>query len=42
MLNSPLNRHVAWDNRAHVTCSKDNNQLHTHYKEFFDKKKGLS
>ena len=29
-----------WNNRAHVTDSKNNKSYHTHFKEFFDKKCG--
>ena len=31
---------VPWDNRAHVTLSKNNDFYHTQFKQFFDKKCG--
>ena len=31
-----------WNNRAHVTDSKNNGFYHSQYKEFFDKRAGAS
>ena len=37
----PRNRRVPlWNNRAHVTDSKNNHAYHTHFKEYFDKNCG--
>mmetsp|Transcript_1196 Transcript_1196/g.2186 ORF Transcript_1196/g.2186 Transcript_1196/m.2186 type:complete len:257 (+) Transcript_1196:45-815(+) len=40
-VDQPRSRRVpAWDDRAHVTPSKNNHFYHTQYKEYFDKRHG--
>ena len=33
-------KQLEWDDRSHVTPSKNNHNYHTQYKEFFDKRHG--
>ena len=34
----PKKKIPAWNNRAHVSYSKNNKVSHTYYREFFDKR----